>query len=99
MHDYNIELFLNIINHLFMLRDCIHSGEIGTEPAIMGQYPIFQIGRIAGFKIDGYTYKPETFFMFSGGMPLCIRQASCMRGSAQNTSMVRYSYRTVPIIL
>ena len=35
-----------------MLRDCIHSGEIGTEPAIMGQYPIFQIRRTAGFKID-----------------------------------------------
>ena len=62
-----------------MLRDCIHSGEIRTEPAIMGQYQIFQIGRTAGFKIDSNTHKPETCCMFSGGMPLCIMQASCMR--------------------
>ena len=42
------------------------------EPSIMENYPILQICRTAGFKIDWYILKPETFCQLSGEMPLCI---------------------------
>ena len=42
------------------------------EPLIMEKYPIFHICRTAGFKIDWYIPKPETFCQLSGEMPLCI---------------------------
>ena len=38
----------------------------------MEKYPILQICRTAGFKIDWYIPKPETFCQLSGEMRLCI---------------------------
>ena len=40
------------------------------EPSIMEKYPILQICRTAGFKIDWYIPKPETFCELSGERPL-----------------------------
>ena len=36
------------------------------EPTIMEKYPILQICRTAGFKVDWYIPKPETFCELSG---------------------------------
>ena len=41
-------------------------------PSNMEKYPILQICRTAGFKIDWYIPKPETFCQLSGEMRLCI---------------------------
>ena len=61
-----------------MLRDCIHSDEIGTATAIMGQYQIFQIGRTAGFKTDLYTHKPEIAACYPGKSHFALsRLAAC----------------------
>ena len=38
----------------------------------MEKYPILQVCRTAGFEIDWYIPKPETFCQLSGEMPLCI---------------------------
>ena len=88
-------LFQHITNNLCILRECIHSGKIGIWPIIMGQYPILHTGRTEEFKVDWYPPKLGTCCMFPGEIPLCIRQASCMRKIAQVTSMFRSSERTV----
>ena len=68
----NILLFQNTANHFMKLQDCIQSAKIGKGIFDHGKISILQICGTAGFKIDWYIPKPETFCQLSGERRLCI---------------------------
>ena len=70
--DYGIVLLQNITKLFSSFKTVYTAVKSVQEPSIMEKYPILQICRTSGFKIDWYIPKPENFCQLSGKMRLCI---------------------------